>query len=291
MRRTKICTFTFHCILLLFHFSTGVMRLTTIAIALLSIFVVSPADGKSVKHSFLRHLEADSSDDNCGRPDDCPEEFCVGDDDSSDELLGRCEPGGGFCSEAVGTFLTLNFDDAVDLLKYGKYCGRLNRCSELEGCEDLPEPCNAIDEACMNHDACLDDAIKNFEAGGTCFDEDSDIDEDRLKCDASFVAALGEIFYDDSDDSDDSDDLPGTAAYPGLCDENYYTSNDIGQVALLLGHEAVLIAAPFCGAIAEKCPGSGIAACEDALPFCGEVLNILCAINELIDGSFPFCGA
>ena len=259
------------------------MRLTTITVALLSIFIVSSADGESVKHSFLRHLEADSSDssdDNFGRPDDCPEEFCVGDDDSSDEGPGRCDPGGGFCSEAVGTFLDLNFTGAVDLLKYGKYCGRLNRCSGLEGCEDLPTPCNDIDAACMNHDACLDDAIKALEDEEGCFDEENNNIEanPRLACDASFVARLYEI----TTDNNSADNLPGTAA-SGICDEYYYTSDEVGPVALLLEHEAVLIAAPFCLAIADTgCPTEVSDACEVARPFCDGVagkVNILLGLT------------
>ena len=248
------------------------MRLATTTIALLSIFIVSPADGEPTKHSFLRHLEAD----NCGRSDDCPEEVCVGD------LPDRCLPDGGSCSGAVLAFLGQNITGAVDLLKYGKYCGRLNRCSKLEGCEakDLPKPCNAIDEACKIHDACLDDAIKDHEdETGKCFDDaTNNIDAyPRLECDASYVATLAGIL------SDESDNLPGTAD-SGLCDLDYYTSDPVAQVAQVLEHEAVLMAAPFCLAIVRSgyCPVTGkdrIGACKVAWPFCEGVADKLALLG------------
>ena len=227
-------------------------------------------------HRFLRRLEESSdgseSVDDCGRPAECPEEFCVGNSN------GRCGPGKGSCFEAVETFLLDPDNTTVAIsasakLKYGKYCGRDNRCSDLEGCDDAPLPCSdAVDAACMIHDTCLDNAIKKFEdnSDDTCFDgEDNDIPfVERLTCDATFVATLAGIAT--------------TATKPtGLCDEAYYTmpaGDSLVPVALVLGHEAVLMAAPFCTTTIEGCT-STIPACQVATPFCdafkGKLAEIL----------------
>ena len=228
------------------------MKLTNILPALL-LLSVNTAIGET-SHHLLRHLEESSdSVDDCGRPTECPVEFCVGSDNE------RCKKYEGSCSEAVATFLgdPTNATVAISAsakLKYGKYCGRDNRCSDLEGCDDPPLPClDAVDAACMIHDTCLDQAIKRFEdnSDGACFDgEDNDIPfEERLTCDATFVATLAGIAV--------------TTDPTDLCDELYYGT----PVATALGHEAVLMAAPFCTTTITECTPD-VPACAVAGPFC-----------------------
>ena len=253
------------------------MKLTNILPALL-LLSVNTAVGET-SHHFLRRLEESSdSVDDCGRPTDCPEEFCVG----PGNKFKRCAENGGFCSDAVFTFLSGDPTDtdvatrASALLKYGKYCGRDNRCSGLEGCDDPPSPCDdAVDKACMAHDNCLDTAIKEFEEEEEkCFDgvENNIPEVDRLSCDAHFVATLAGIAT--------------TAIVSGsgptfLCDKDYYEIDVNGNlVADLLGHESVLMAAPFCTTTITWCQSIGldlvggnhpVPDCLVAGPFCTEL--------------------
>ena len=122
----------------------------------------------------------------------------------------------------------------------------------------------------MKHDNCLDKAIKELEdnSDDTCFNEETNnIPEvERLACDATFVDTLAGI-------------AEKAVGRTGLCDPLYYNAPvaDGLIIADALGHEAVLMAAPFCATTIPWCLSIGldltggqhpVPECLDALPFC-----------------------
>ena len=151
-----------------------------------------------------------------------------------------CEPSGGKCTTALILALDGNLEAANDALFYGKYCGRNNKCFSNQGEDGStngegnlglgrrgPPPCDAIDEACKEHDACLDHEVQlagSFEIPL----------ESRCECDVQFLADLVSYYSG----------LIPTPTPTMLCDEDFY--QNFGSLIQLLGNEAPLIAVPFC---------------------------------------------
>jgi hypothetical protein len=148
------------------------------------------------------------------------------------------------------------------LLKYGRFCGAgSNKCPgqnngnatglEVDACPldpvmDPYGPRNPIDEACKNHDKCLDDA--GNDPGS---ERVKDLTE-RCKCDVPFVFALAVS-------SQSPQGLP-------LCDEAYYTK-------YFSFREEPLFAANFCCLVcfSNTCDTVGLnpIVLEGAKAFCG----------------------
>lgn len=202
----------------------------------------------------------------CGGPSDemaCENAYCVGDATARCEAGG--EAGGGECFTSLVAFLKGQSEKAASTFKYGKYCGKFNRCSMYEPtqesctCYDRPAPCDSIDAACMVHDRCYDG-------------EDITCD-DRTECDIKFISALNTVLVAA---------LQGDIEPTGLCDDEFYTANLgslIGSSETITGidivmHESILVAAPYCcGSIKSGCTGTGGSGepgeCDGATNICG----------------------
>jgi hypothetical protein len=158
-----------------------------------------------------------------------------------------CDENSGACSLAVLLAVPPSSDlaGATAALRYGKYCGALNKCAPLEtgveGDENTctPEdssdpcpanPCDGPDTACATHDSCLETIIAvNPPPEGERVPV-----PDRCFCDVQFTAALA------------AEAATGTPT--GLCDEMFYTVPQQNGLTLIetFQHEAVLLAAAYC---------------------------------------------
>jgi hypothetical protein len=187
---------------------------------------------------------------------------------SNDERV--CQPYSGECTKPVDIILA-GTNNAVDtavqtLLKYGRFCGAgSNKCPgqnngeatglvELEACPLNPAfpdgPRNPIDEACKNHDKCLDEAGNN--PGSELV---KDLTE-RCECDVPFVSALFDSFQGPPQGPPEG--LP-------LCDEEFYTK--YGPFG-----EEVFFAANFC--------------CLVSFGACDNVEGL----DMFLEGAKTFCG-
>ena len=79
-----------------------------------------------------------------------------------------CTAYGGRCSLAITRFLSGSEESPANILSYGKFCGRANKCPGLNNANDNAnigdvDPCDdgGLDAACKGHDKCLDDGGVN----------------------------------------------------------------------------------------------------------------------------------
>jgi hypothetical protein len=195
---------------------------------------------------------------------------------------GPCQEGSGKCYDAVRLALAGNVLDAADALVYGKYCGAKNFCKVVRKKRAVTDgtcrkkrrpksralflreggaqndaasapcpavPCDDIDASCAAHDACLDEEIRmNRPPPGERVPVPA-----RCNCDVDLVSKLA---------------VQATLAPPtGLCDDAFYKTDVSDSLPVppvsLVGHEAVLLAAPFCcvvfapGCATDARPGGG----------------------------------
>jgi hypothetical protein len=161
-----------------------------------------------------------------------------------------------------------NLPGAVDTLVYGKYCGAKNFCKVARKKAAVTDgtcrkkrkqssralflrktgggkarndaastpcpavPCDDLDASCAAHDACLDQVIRmNRPPPGERVPVPA-----RCNCDVDLVSKLA---------------VQATSTPPtGLCDDAFYKKNVSDSLPVppfsLVGHEAVLLAAPIC---------------------------------------------
>mmetsp|Transcript_39888 Transcript_39888/g.58603 ORF Transcript_39888/g.58603 Transcript_39888/m.58603 type:complete len:271 (+) Transcript_39888:64-876(+) len=179
-----------------------------------------------------------------------------------------CQPASGSCTQAVNTALGGDLGAAFDVLSYGKYCGGTGGCvgspdpvdqNNSKVCQiggpNLPcpaAPCDGVDNGCMEQRNCFMDRGLTF--------------PDYCICDVDFIASMAF--------------LSQTTNVTGLCDSEFYSQDIPGTTASpveLLGHEATLMATPFCCELSRckvDAQNNGYQSTFDvANLFCGTVLD------------------
>jgi len=198
---------------------------------------------------------------------------------------GQCEEYGGQCSKAVDIFFNqignVNSKAPQNVLSYGRYCGAATKCpgsnNGLEGKGKDVEAClsadTPLDEACKEHDKCLDDSGNNpgsdtnIDPAESCFCHDQFLRE-LFNAQAPGTDLCDKDFYD-------TNVLPNPV--PGESGDVPYSTflTSLGKLALItvgapppLSSEAILLAAPFCSLFVDgaECSDKGY---TDFEGFCG----------------------
>jgi hypothetical protein len=133
--------------------------------------------------------------------------------------------------------------DIWNVLSYGHYCGASTKCvaSNLElGGQGVgptpPAPCNDIDNACMQHDACLD-GLKAENNNNPKIDFPL-----RCQCELGIIRGMLAAKVARASGTDQGQ----------LCDAEYY---DIPIIQLTGMNEEDFLAVPFCFLVFDKCMG------------------------------------
>ena len=161
----------------------------------------------------------------------------IGSCNTSDKV---CEDNSGVCSKPLKTFLDNGIEskraDIWNVLSYGHYCGASTKCvaANLEkGGQGKgptePIPCNDIDYACKEHDACLD-GLKEENGNNPKIGFPL-----RCQCEFGIIHGMKEAFESGNDQG-------------MLCDKEYY-----GLPITSFISEAELLALPFCALVTEYC--------------------------------------
>jgi hypothetical protein len=182
-----------------------------------------------------------------------------------------CEDYSGVCTKPLNTFLD-SFNgpaterrDIWNVLSYGHYCGASTKCvaANLEkGGKGLgpepPAPCNDIDSACMQHDACLD-GLKAENGNNPRIGFPL-----RCKCELNIVGGMWNATLARADGKD----------HGQLCDAEFY---DLPIVDALGMDEEDFLAVPFCFLIFDGCGGETdlLAEYEAELAYCSELIEKL----------------
>jgi hypothetical protein len=186
----------------------------------------------------------------------------IGSCNTSDKV---CEDNSGVCSKPLKTFLDNGIEskraDIWNVLSYGHYCGASTKCvaANLEkGGQGKgptePIPCNDIDYACKEHDACLD-GLKEENGNNPKIGFPL-----RCQCEFGIIHGMKEAFESGNDQG-------------MLCDKEYY-----GLPITSFISEAELLALPFCALVTEYCLDL-VLQYGEALEFCSEISDKLAALG------------